>query len=94
MLVTGDTQTHTQSQQSLPVTTAIYTTSFASHGNLVKQVGEGLLLLHFVGEDAEAQTQEVDSLENPWKLGAPKTPIWALYLLCFLLRDIQYSALV
>lgn len=62
------------------MTTAIYTTSFASPGDLVKQVGEGLLFLHSVGEDAEAQTQEADSLETLWNLGAPKTPIWALYL--------------
>lgn len=50
-----------------------YTISFASHGNLVKQVGEGLLLFYFVGGETEAQRREVASLKALCKLGAPKT---------------------
>lgn len=77
MSVTCDTQTHTQSQQRLCVSTSNLYRYFC----LSWHIGKGLLL-HFVGEETEIQRQEVDSLETLHKLGAYKTPNsrWALCL--------------
>lgn len=78
------------------MSTSVYTIFFASPGDLVKQVGKGLLLFHFVGEETEAQRQEVASFKTLYKLGAPKIPKsqeGTLPSLAFS-SDIQHSALV